>query len=49
MSSGAAPSELTLERGEQENNTWVTGSLVSAERRVLGCNKDCCRKLLSLL
>lgn len=43
------PSELILERGEQDNNMWVMGRLVSAKRRVLGCNKDCCRKLLSLL
>lgn len=40
MKSGAVPSKLTLERGEQENNTWVTGRLVNAERRVLGFNKD---------
>lgn len=49
MSAGAGSSELTLERGEQENNTWIPGRLASAERRVLGCNKDCCRKLLSPL
>lgn len=49
VSAGTVPTELTLERGEQENNTWVTGRLASAERRVLGCNKDCCRKLLSPL
>lgn len=37
--------ELTLETGEQDN----TGRLVSADRRVLGCNKNWCRKLLYLL
>lgn len=34
------PFELTLEMGEQ-NNSRVTGRLMSAERRVSGCNKDC--------